>query len=80
MTQHRLGHFEVCDHAVFQRSHGHDVGRRPAEHPFRFIADREHFVGAGLDGDNRRFAQDNPLVFNVDQRVRRPEIDPDVVG
>ncbi len=80
MTQHRFGHFKVRDHAIFQRPHRDNVRRRAPEHSLRLVADREHFVGAGLHGHHRRFAQDDALVFYVDQRVGGTEIDADVVG
>src|SRR5439155_688667 len=79
MPQHRFGDFEVRDHAVFQRADCDDVRRRPPEHALRFIADREHFVGASLHGHHRRLAQDDPLIFDVNQGIGRAEIDPDVV-
>ena len=80
VTQHRFGHFEVRDDAIFQGPHGDDVGRRASEHPLRFIADCEHFVGPGLDRHDRRFTKHDALVFDVDERVRRPEVDADVAG
>ena len=80
MPQHRLGHFEVRDHAIFQRAHRHDVAGRAAEHALGFVADGQHFVGARLHRDDRRFAQDDALIFDINQRVGRAEIDADVAG
>ena len=80
MPQHRLGHFEVGDDAVLQRTDGDDIGRRAAEHAFRLVADGEHFVRAGLHRHDRRLAQDDALILDVDERVGRAEIDADVVG
>ena len=78
MPQHRFGHFEVRDHAIFQRAHRDNVRRRTAEHAFRLIAHRQHFVRAGLHRHHGRLAQNDPLVFYINQRVRRAEINPDV--
>ena len=80
MPQHRLGHFEIRDDAVLQRPHGDDVGGRAAEHPLGFVADRQHLVRARLHRDHRRFAQNDALILDVNQRVGRAEIDPDVAG
>ena len=52
MPEHRLGHFEVRDDAILQRTDRDDVGGRAAEHALRFVADREHFVRARLHRDD----------------------------
>ena len=80
MPQHRFGDFEVGDHAIFQRADRDDIRRRAAEHPFRLVAHRQHFVRARLHCDHRGLAQDDALILHVDERVRRAEIDTDVAG
>ena len=78
MAQHRFGHLEVRDHAVFHRTHRHDVRRGPAQHSFRVVTHRQHLVRAGLHRHDRWLAQDDALVLDVHKRVRRAKIDPDV--
>jgi hypothetical protein len=80
MPEHRLGHFIIGDHPVAQRSHRHDVARGPPKHPFGVIPDRENLVGARLHRHHRGFAENNPVVPQIDQGVRRPEVDADVSG
>ena len=78
VREHGLGDLEVGDDAVLERADGDDVARGAAEHALGLVPDGEDFVGAGLDGYNRRFAQDDALIADVDQRVGGAEIDPDV--
>ena len=80
MAQHRLGHFEIGNDAVLQRPHRDDVAGRAPEHPFRFVADGQALWRAGLHRHHRGFAQDDALVLDVNKRVGRTEIDPDVAG
>ena len=53
---------------------------RAAEHPLGFVTDRQHLVRARLHCHHRRFAQHDALIFDVDERVGRAEIDTDVAG
>lgn len=78
MGQHSLGDFEVGDDAVFERTDGHNIARRAAEHALGLVADGKDLVRAGLHGDHGWLAQDNALIADVDQGVGRPEIDSDV--
>ena len=80
MPQHRFGHFKVGDDAVFQWTYRHDVSRRSAQHPLGFVADGEDLVGARLHGHHGRLAQHDPLIFDVNERIRRSEINPDIAG
>ena len=80
MPQHRLGHFEIRDDAIFQRPHCDDVRRRAPEHALGLVAHRQHFDGAGLNRHDRGLAQHDALIFDINERVRRPEIDPDIAG
>ena len=70
MAQHGLGDFEVCDDSILERADGHNVAGRAAEHAFGVIAHGEHLVGAGPHRDDRRLAQDDAVVLDVDQGVR----------
>ena len=72
VPEHRFSHFEVRDHPVFQRPDRDDIARRPAEHAFGVIAHGEHLVGPRPDCHHRRLAQNDAVVFDVDQCVRGP--------
>jgi len=80
MPQHRLGDFKIRDDAVFQRPDRHDIARGAPEHPLGLVAHGEHLAGAGLHGDDRGLAQHDAVVFYVYQRIRRAEVDADVIG
>jgi hypothetical protein len=80
VANHLLGHVEVADHAVAERSDGHDVRRRPADHPLRLGPDGQDALRPGLDRDDGRLADHDPAVADVDERVRRAEVDADVAG
>jgi hypothetical protein len=80
VPQHRFRHFEVRNDAIFKRTHCNDVCRCATEHTLGFVTDSQHSVGAGLDGDDRWFAQNDPLILYVNKSVCRAQIDPDVAG
>ena len=77
---HLLGDVEVADNPVPQRPDGDDVGGSATHHPLRLGADGEHPLGAGVHGDDARFADHDPPVPDRDERVGRAEVDAHVVG
>jgi hypothetical protein len=82
VLEHPLRVGEVGDDAVLHRPHGGDVARRASEHPFRFGADGHDDLAAAsrfvLHRDHRGFVQDDALAADVDERIRRAEVDRDV--
>jgi hypothetical protein len=78
VSNHLLGVLEVRDHSAAHRTHGDDVGRRPAEHPPRFFADSEDLACPFADRDHRWFVEHDAATADVDQRVRSAEVDADV--
>ena len=78
VLDHLLGHVEVADDAIAQGPDGDDVGRRAAQHALRLCANREHALGALVDRDDARLADDDAAVAYVNERVRRAKIDADV--
>jgi hypothetical protein len=80
VLDHLLRDVEVADDPIAERADRHDARRRPAHHPLRLGADREHLLGLRVDRDHGRLAHHDPAVSDVDQRVRGPEVDPDVPG
>ena len=81
VLDHLLGHVEVADDPVAQRSDGDDVGRRATDHALRLGADGQHLLRALASmATTRRLADDDAAVADVDERVGRAEIDADVAG
>jgi hypothetical protein len=78
----RLAELEVGDHPVAQRADGVDCARRAAEHLLGQGPDcrpaRKDTVGAVLDGDHRRFVQDDPIALDGNERVRSAQIDAEI--
>ena len=74
-----LRDLEVRDHAVFQRTNRNDISRRAPEHPLRLIAHRQHPARPRLHCHDRRLAQNDPVIFYINERVRRAQVDPDVI-
>src|SRR5436189_140848 len=67
---------------VLHGPHGGDVPGRAAEHLLGGLADGEHLLGAvagALDRDHRGLVGHDPLATHERQRVRRPEVDGEVV-
>src|SRR4030095_7435363 len=80
VTEHRLGNLKISDHSVLHRADSHDVSRGAAQHPLGLFAYGQDVGGSRLDGDHRRFAQDYPLVPDINERVGGAKIDANVVG
>ena len=76
MLDHLFGDVEVGDHTVPHRADGLDRARRPAKHELCVFADGQHFLDPVLYmvGDDRRLRQNDPTSFDIDQRVRRAEV------
>ena len=79
MPKHRLGDFKVRNHAIFQWADRDDVSRGASEHSLRLVADGQHTIGARLHCDDRRLAQDDAVIFDVNEGIRGAEVYPDVV-
>ena len=77
MLDHFLGHLEVGDDAVSQRADGLNIARRAAEHLLGFVADGQDMLAAFDFGEryDRGLVEDNAAAFDIDQRIRRPQID-----
>ena len=77
--QHFLGHVEVGDHAVLERTHGEDAIRRAAEHALRFESDAFDFARCFFDRDDGGLVEDDPFTADVDERIRGAKIYGDFV-
>ena len=80
VADHLLRHRCVRDDAVAERSNGNDVRWGSAEHALRFSANGDHLARLRLNGNHRGLADDDPLPMHMDERVRRAEVDPNIVG
>ena len=80
VAEHPLRDLKVGDDAVAQGADGDDVGGGPADHALRLLADGENALGGAVDGDNRGLDDDDAPPPDHDERVRRPQVDSDVVG
>src|SRR6266550_3339458 len=80
VLDHLLGDVEVADDAVAERPDGDDARRRPPDHPLRLRPYREDDLRLGVDRYDRGLTHDDPAIADMDKRVGRPEIDPDIAG
>ena len=80
VAEHPFRDLEVGDDAVAQGADGDDVGGGPADHALRLLADGENALGGAVDGDDRGLDDDDAPPPDHDERVRRPQVDSDVVG
>ena len=60
VAEHRLGHREVGDHPVAQRSRRRDRRRRAPDHPLGVGADRVHLAGRRVRRHHRGLRDDDP--------------------
>ena len=75
VAEHAFGDVEVGDDAVLQRPDRHDVARRPADHALGLDADSDDLAGVGVDRDDGRLIEHDASPADVDQSVRRAQID-----
>jgi len=75
VAQHPLGHVEVGDDPIFERTHRDDVARGAADHAFSLDAHRDNLAVVGIERHHRRLVQHDAAAAHVDQCVRSTEID-----
>src|SRR5439155_813868 len=63
---------------VAERPRGDNLSGGPSDHAFGFLAHRDDLAIVRPLGDHGRLAQDDALALDVDQRVGRPQINPQV--
>ena len=81
VLDHLLGDIDVGDDAVAQRADGLDLVGGLAHHQLGVFADRLDLLHAvdGLDGDDRRFIEDDAAAADIHERIGGPEVDRHVV-
>ena len=75
VPEHLLGHVEVRDHAVLERTDRLDRPGRASEHALGLDADRMHFPAARVDRHDARLREDDAPPADVHERVGRPQVD-----
>src|SRR4029453_19352785 len=80
IPEHLLRDVEVGDHAALQWAHGLDMAPRWADHPLGLVADRDDRPSECVHGDDGGLVQHDPVPPNVDERVRRPQVDNHVLS
>jgi hypothetical protein len=80
VAEHLLGDVEVGDDAVLQRPDCRDRARGAAQHPLRLDPDGMHLPGPLVDRDHRGLGEDDAPAPDVDERVRRAEVDGDLAA
>ena len=64
---------------VYQRTGRHDVPRSLADHLFGLAADGEDLSGPLVYRHDRRLVYHDAFVLHIDQRIRRSEVDTDIM-
>jgi hypothetical protein len=80
VLDHLAHEIEVGDHAILHRSDREDFAGSSAQHALGLGPEGLDAAGATLDGHDGRLIDDDTATLDMDQCVRRPEIDPDIVG
>src|SRR5206468_11129798 len=75
VAQHLFSDLEVGDHPILQRPDGHDVGGRATDHALGLETDRERTPVLDVDGDDGRLVEDNAAAPDIDESVRRAQVD-----
>jgi len=78
VREHGSGGIEIGDDPVAERPRGDNLSGGPSDHAFGFLAHRDDLAIVRPLGDHGRLAQDDALALDVDQRVGRPQINPQV--
>ena len=79
VPKHHLGHVDIRDHTVLERTDRLDPLGRSPEHALRLEADPHDATAALLDGDHGGLVEDDALTLHVHEGIGRPEINGDVV-
>jgi hypothetical protein len=80
VAEHLLGLIVIGDDAVFEGAYSDDIAGRAAQHPFRFLAYGQNLLIVSIDRDDARLPQQDAFAANVNERIRRAEVDPHVPG
>lgn len=75
VVEHPLGHFEVCDHAIFQGLDRLEIAAPTAQHLLGFLADRLDFAGAIIKSSRGGLVDHDALVPDINTRVNRTQVD-----
>jgi hypothetical protein len=79
VAQHLFCDVEIRDHPVLQRPNGADVAGRAPEHRLRFAPHGDDGVVGLMNRHDGGFIEDNPLAADEHQRIRRAQVDREVI-
>jgi hypothetical protein len=65
--------------AVLQWTNGDDISGSSSQHAFGFIPNCENLARTRSDGDNRRLAQNDALILDINEGICRTQVDADIV-
>ena len=72
VAQHFFANLKVSDHTIFERSYSLDIAGRTANHAFGFGSHCQGASVLNVNGDDRRFVEDDAAATYVDQGIRSP--------
>ena len=75
VAQHLLADLEVGDDAIFEGPNRLNVARGPPDHPLGLRSYCQRPTILDVHGDHRGLVQDDAATADIDQRVRRSEVD-----
>jgi hypothetical protein len=78
--EHLLSAFEIGDDAADERSANGDVAALAAKHLARLEPECDDLVRHLVNGDERRFVEDDTAAFDGDDRARRAQVDRHRIG
>src|SRR5262245_45171488 len=79
VAQHLFGDVEIRDHPLLQRPNDANVAWRAPEHRLRFAPHGDDGLVRLMNRDDGGFIDDNPLAADEHQRIRRPQVDREVI-
>src|SRR4030095_15838251 len=80
VLKHLLGYFEIGDHSVFHWPDGNNVARRATKHLLGVDTNGFDLICRLIYSKDGGFTDNDAAPFGVNQRVRRSEINSQIVG
>jgi hypothetical protein len=75
VAKHGFGNLEIGDYTILQWADGDDVAGRAAEHSLGLVAHGKDAIGALLNRNDRGLAENDALVFDINECICGAEID-----
>ncbi|MNJ61578.1 hypothetical protein D3C77_573720 [compost metagenome] len=71
MLQHRFRNIKISNDTVSKRPDRNDISGRPPDHASCILADGKNALRVAFYRYNRRFIEDDPFSFHMNQYIRR---------